>query len=87
MLRAALRSRISRTSRIAIEAGRGDAWFRWLDLDGRVVSIQEFSASHTRPRSSVAAASSSTPWIATAHTPHHTTRATALHGSPQLITS
>ncbi|MEB0003001.1 MULTISPECIES: hypothetical protein [Cryobacterium] len=45
MLRTALRSRISRTSHIAIEAGRGDAWFRRLDLDGRVVSIEEFSAS------------------------------------------
>lgn len=31
--------------RVAIEAGRGDAWYRWVGLDGAVVSIEEFGES------------------------------------------
>ncbi|MCW4459966.1 transketolase [Microbacterium sp. MPKO10] len=32
-------------ARVAVEAGRGDAWFRWVGLDGRVVSVDEFGES------------------------------------------
>ena len=32
-------------ARVAVEAGRGDAWHRWVGLDGRVVSIEEFGES------------------------------------------
>ncbi|GAA2176082.1 transketolase [Agrococcus versicolor] len=32
-------------ARVAVEAGRGDAWWRWVGLDGRVVSIDEFGES------------------------------------------
>lgn len=32
-------------ARVAIEAGRGDAWWRWVGIDGRVVSIDEFGES------------------------------------------
>ncbi|WP_342746108.1 transketolase [Diaminobutyricimonas aerilata] len=31
--------------RVAVEAGRGDAWYRWVGLDGRVVSIEQFGES------------------------------------------
>jgi transketolase len=33
------------TRRIAIEAGRGDAWYRWVGLHGRVLSVEEFGES------------------------------------------
>ncbi|MFF2029875.1 transketolase family protein [Arthrobacter sp. NPDC058192] len=33
------------TARVAIEAGRGDAWYRWAGSAGRVVSIEEFGES------------------------------------------
>ncbi|HET8778962.1 MAG TPA: transketolase [Agromyces sp.] len=32
-------------ARVAVEAGRGDAWHRWVGLDGRVVSIEQFGES------------------------------------------
>ena len=32
-------------ARVAVEAGRGDAWYRWVGLDGRLVSIEEFGES------------------------------------------
>ncbi|SDS03883.1 transketolase family protein [Agrococcus carbonis] len=32
-------------ARVAVEAGRGDAWHRWVGLDGRVVSIERFGES------------------------------------------
>ncbi|WP_207457534.1 transketolase family protein [Herbiconiux sp. SYSU D00978] len=32
-------------SRVAVEAGRGDAWYRWVGLEGRVVSVEEFGES------------------------------------------
>jgi transketolase len=32
-------------ARVAVEAGRGDAWYRWVGLDGAVVSIEEFGES------------------------------------------
>ncbi|SDL05792.1 transketolase [Arthrobacter sp. ov407] len=35
----------SLTARVAIEAGRGDAWYRWVGAAGRVVSIEEFGES------------------------------------------
>ncbi|MBC7760906.1 MAG: transketolase, partial [Candidatus Saccharibacteria bacterium] len=36
-------------ARVAVEAGRGDAWFRWVGLDGRVVSIEVFGESGSGP--------------------------------------
>lgn len=33
------------TARVAIEAGRGDAWYRWVGSAGRVVSVDEFGES------------------------------------------
>jgi transketolase len=32
-------------ARVAVEAGRGDAWYRWVGLDGQVVSVEEFGES------------------------------------------
>lgn len=32
-------------ARVAVEAGRGDAWYRWVGLNGRVVGIDEFGES------------------------------------------
>lgn len=32
-------------ARVAVEAGRGDAWYRWVGLDGRVVSVETFGES------------------------------------------
>ena len=32
-------------ARVAIEAGRGDAWYRWVGLDGEVVSVERFGES------------------------------------------
>ncbi|TFC00483.1 transketolase [Cryobacterium mannosilyticum] len=37
-------------ARVAVEAGRGDAWYRWVGLDGRVVSIEEFGESGGGPQ-------------------------------------
>ena len=31
--------------RVAVQAGSGDAWYRWAGLDGRVVSVAEFGNS------------------------------------------
>ena len=36
-------------ARVAVEAGRGDAWFRWVGLDGQVVSVEEFGESGSGP--------------------------------------
>ncbi|TFC48347.1 transketolase [Cryobacterium sp. TMT2-17-1] len=36
-------------ARVAVEAGRGDAWYRWVGLDGCVVSIEEFGESGSGP--------------------------------------
>lgn len=33
------------TARVAVEAGRGDAWYRWTGSSGRVVSIEQFGES------------------------------------------
>lgn len=33
------------TARVAIEAGRGDAWWRWVGIEGEVVSIEAFGES------------------------------------------
>ena len=35
----------SLTARVAIEAGRGEAWFKWAGSSGEVVSIEEFGES------------------------------------------
>jgi transketolase len=32
-------------ARVAVEAGRGDAWHRWVGLDGAVVSVEDFGES------------------------------------------
>jgi len=32
-------------ARVAVEAGRGDGWYRWVGLDGEVVSVEEFGES------------------------------------------
>jgi transketolase len=32
-------------ARVAVEAGRGAAWYRWVGLDGRVVSVEDFGES------------------------------------------
>jgi transketolase len=32
-------------ARVAVEAGRGAGWFRWVGLDGAVVSVEEFGES------------------------------------------
>ena len=34
---------------MAVEAGRGDARYRWVGLDGHVVSIEEFGESGSGP--------------------------------------
>ena len=36
-------------ARVAVEAGRGDAWYRWVGLDGRVVSVEQFGESGSGP--------------------------------------
>lgn len=36
-------------ARIAVEAGRTDAWYRWVGIDGRVVGIDEFGESGSGP--------------------------------------
>jgi transketolase len=36
-------------ARVAVEAGRGDAWYRWVGLDGQVVSVEEFGESGSGP--------------------------------------
>ena len=35
----------SMRARVAVEAGRGDAWFTWVGLDGEVVSVEAFGES------------------------------------------
>jgi transketolase len=35
--------------RVAIEAGRGDAWYRWVGRDGAVLSIEDFGESGSGP--------------------------------------
>jgi transketolase len=37
-------------ARVAVEAGRGDAWYRWVGLDGAVVSVERFGESGSGPR-------------------------------------
>ena len=37
------------TSRVAIEAGVGSSWFRYVGLDGKVVSIERFGLSAPAP--------------------------------------
>ncbi|HRQ01116.1 MAG TPA: transketolase C-terminal domain-containing protein, partial [Terrimesophilobacter sp.] len=32
-------------ARVAVEAGRGDAWFKWVGLDGEVVAVETFGES------------------------------------------
>ncbi|MBX3094739.1 MAG: transketolase, partial [Cryobacterium sp.] len=32
-------------ARVAVEAGRGDAWFKWVGLEGEVVSVETFGES------------------------------------------
>src|SRR5690606_30244986 len=32
-------------ARVAVEAGRGDAWFKWVGIDGEVVSVETFGES------------------------------------------
>ncbi|MGV8877121.1 MAG: transketolase [Rhodoglobus sp.] len=32
-------------ARVAVEAGRGDGWYRWVGLEGAVVSVEEFGES------------------------------------------
>lgn len=32
-------------ARVAVQAGSSDAWYRWVGLDGRVVSVEEFGDS------------------------------------------
>jgi transketolase len=36
-------------ARVAVEAGRGDAWYRWVGLDGEVVSVETFGESGSGP--------------------------------------
>ncbi|TFD70527.1 transketolase [Cryobacterium fucosi] len=36
-------------ARVAVEAGRGHAWYRWVGLDGCVVSVEEFGESGSGP--------------------------------------
>ncbi|AYY13233.1 hypothetical protein EF847_11535 [Actinobacteria bacterium YIM 96077] len=36
-------------ARVAVEAGRGDAWYRWTGRDGEVVSVDEFGESGDGP--------------------------------------
>ncbi len=33
------------TARVAIEAGRGDAWYRWVGTEGRVLGVETFGES------------------------------------------
>lgn len=76
-------------ARVAVEAGRGDAWYRWVGLDGQVVSVEEFGESGSGPEvlrlrgihlDAVLAAAHAT-LASTAGDP-----ATA-HGTPELITN
>ncbi|HJB64078.1 MAG TPA: transketolase [Candidatus Microbacterium pullistercoris] len=36
-------------ARVAVEAGRGDAWYRWVGASGRVVGVEEFGESGSGP--------------------------------------
>ncbi|WP_168627511.1 transketolase [Cryobacterium sp. BB307] len=36
-------------ARVAVEAGRGDAWYRWVGLAGEVVSVERFGESGSGP--------------------------------------
>ena len=36
--------------RVAVQAGSGDAWYRWAGLEGRVVSIEKFGTSGSGAR-------------------------------------
>ncbi|MCU1406619.1 MAG: transketolase, partial [Glaciihabitans sp.] len=37
------------TARVAVDAGRGDAWYRWVGLGGKVVSVETFGESGSGP--------------------------------------
>lgn len=37
-------------ARVAVEAGRGDAWYRWTGLDGAVVGVEDFGESGSGPQ-------------------------------------
>jgi transketolase len=75
-------------ARVAVEAGRGDAWYRWVGLEGRVVSIEEFGESGSGPEvlrlrgihlGAVIAAAHATLAASADVTP-------APHGTPELVT-
>lgn len=37
------------TARVAIEAGRGDAWWRWVGTRGAVIGVEQFGVSGSGP--------------------------------------
>jgi transketolase len=37
------------TARVAVEAGRGDAWWRWVGTGGEVVGVETFGESGSGP--------------------------------------
>ena len=83
MLPAALRARV------AVEAGRGDAWYRWVGLDGQVVSVEEFGESGSGPEVLRLRGIHLDAIIAAAHATLATAAGdpAAAHGTPELVTN
>ncbi|TDW31103.1 transketolase [Cryobacterium psychrophilum] len=76
-------------ARVAVEAGRGDAWYRWVGLDGRVVSVEQFGESGSGPevlrRRGIHLDAVITAAHATLATPAGDP--TTPHGPPELVTN
>ncbi|ANP73536.1 transketolase [Cryobacterium arcticum] len=76
-------------ARVAVEAGRGDAWYRWVGLDGQVVSVEEFGESGSGPEVLRLRGIHLDAVLAAAHTTLATTTGTpaAAHGTAELVTN
>ncbi|TFD88573.1 transketolase [Cryobacterium lactosi] len=76
-------------ARVAVEAGRGDAWYRWVGIDGQVVSVEEFGESGSGPEVLRLRGIHLDAVIAAAHDTLTSTAGdrTTAHGTPELITN
>ncbi|WP_120339658.1 transketolase [Cryobacterium soli] len=76
-------------ARVAVEAGRGDAWYRWVGLDGQVVSVEEFGESGSGPEVLRLRGIHLDAVLTAAHATLATTAGTpaAAHGTPELVTN
>ncbi|PXA68289.1 transketolase [Cryobacterium arcticum] len=76
-------------ARVAVEAGRGDAWYHWVGLDGQVVSVEEFGESGSGPEVLRLRGIHLDAVLAAAHTTLATAAGTpaATHGTPELVTN